>query len=349
MNARPLLVSSDSDLIDDVVRLAAANAVEVHLATDAPAARGSWQHAPLVLVGADAAMSLAGSGLGRRREVVLVCRAPTADDWKHAVVVGAEHVVSLPEGERWLIDRLADSGEAAPRNGPLVAVVGAGGGAGASTFAATAATVAAQRAGRVLLIDADRFGGGLDVALGLESEGGVRWPDLAEARGRLGADALADALPRAGAVHVLAWGRDVAAPVPADVVAAVLDAAIRGFDLVVVDAPRQVDPLVELMLTRADRTVVVAAAHVRSAAAAAALTHTLGGMCARLDLVVRAAPRGVRAEAVADALGLSLAARLPFARRLAHGSGEAGLPIVRDAYGRACQRAVRALVPSRST
>ena len=135
MTARPLLVSNDPDLVDDVVRLAAANAVEVHLATDVAGARSKWQLAPLVLVGGDAAMSLAGSGLGRRREIVLVCREPLPDDWKHAVVVGAEHVVSLPEGERWLIDRLADTGEGTPRNGTVMAVVGAGGGSGASTFA----------------------------------------------------------------------------------------------------------------------------------------------------------------------------------------------------------------------
>ena len=49
--ARPLLVSNDADLIDDVLRLAAANGVEVHLAADAEGARSRWQLAPLVIVG----------------------------------------------------------------------------------------------------------------------------------------------------------------------------------------------------------------------------------------------------------------------------------------------------------
>ena len=48
---RPLLVSGDPELIDDVLRLAAANGVEVHLATDAEAARSHWALAPMVLVG----------------------------------------------------------------------------------------------------------------------------------------------------------------------------------------------------------------------------------------------------------------------------------------------------------
>lgn len=346
MSARPLLVSHDADLIDDVVRLAAANAVEVHLATDPAAARGMWQLAPLVLVGGDAAMSLAGSGLGRRREVVLVCREPTADDWKHAVVVGAEHVVSLPEGERWLIDRIADTGEAAPRNGSLLAVLGASGGAGASTFATTAA--AGGRDGRVLLVDADPFGGGLDVLLGMESVPGARWPDLAHARGRLGAEALADALPHSGRLHVLTWGREPRPALADDVVAAVLDAATRGFDLVVADLPRHLDAMTELTLTRADCAAVVTAGRVRATTAAAMLAREVGQRCARVELVVRSVPHGVRPEAVAEALELPLAGVLPHTRRLAAGPGEARAPSTRDAYGRACARTLAALVPSRS-
>ena len=183
---RPLLVSADTELIDDVLRLAAANGVEVHLATDAESARSRWQLAPLVLVGGDVATTVAGAGMGRRRAVVLVSRRPTADDWQSAVALGAEHVVSLPDGERWLIDRIADTGEGVPRDGAVVAVVGAGGGAGASTFAATLAVAAASRSLRVLLVDGDRSGGGLDVLLGMEDATGIRWPDLVEARGRLG-------------------------------------------------------------------------------------------------------------------------------------------------------------------
>ncbi len=346
MSARPLLVSTDTELIDDIVRLAAANAVEVHLATDAAQARSRWQVAPLVLVGGDAAMALAGSGLGRRREVVLVSRTPTAEDWKHAVVVGAEHVVSLPEGERWLIDRLADTGEGAPRNGPVVAVVGAGGGSGASTFAATLAAVATTRNLRVLLVDTDTRSGGLDVLIGVEDEPGPRWRDLAQSRGRLAAQALADSLPARGDLHVLAWGREPGPPPSPDVVAAVLDAASRGFDLVVVDVGRHLDATAELVLTRAEQVALVTAGRVRTAAGAALLATDLGALCARVGLVVRAVPRGVDIDAVADALGLPVLGSLPHARRLAAGSEEGRVPPTRDAYGRACARALDALVPA---
>ena len=153
--ARPLLVSGDPDLIDDVLRLAAANGVEVHLATDAEAARSRWVLAPLVLVGADAAACAGGrAAAAATRRRAGQPQSPTPDDWQRAVSLGAEHVVRLPDAERWLIDRLADSGEGSPRDGAVVAVVGAGGGAGASTFAAGLALAAAARSLRVLLVDA---------------------------------------------------------------------------------------------------------------------------------------------------------------------------------------------------
>ena len=266
---RPLLVSNDADLIDDVLRLAAANGVEVHLATDAEGARGRWQLAALVLVGSDAAGLLSGAGLGRRRDVVLVSRTPTPEDWQRAVTLGAEHVVSLPDGERWLIDRLADSGEGVTRDGHVVTVVGCGGGAGASTFASTIALAAAARSLRVLLVDLDSLGGGLDVLLGIEAVVGIRWGELVDTRGRLGATALHQALPHLSGVSVLSCGRAGPATIDAEVFAAVLDAGVRGFDLVVIDAPRQLDAATELALARADRTVVVAPNRVRATAAVA--------------------------------------------------------------------------------
>ena len=273
--ARPLLVSGDPDLIDDVLRLAAANGVEVHLATDAESARSHWVLAPLVLIGADAAVRLAAAQLPRRRDVVLVAQSPTPDDWQRAVSLGAEHVVSLPDAERWLIDRLADSGEGSSREGAVVAVVGAGGGAGASTFAAGLAMAAAARSLRVLLVDADPVGGGLDVLLGVEDAAGVRWADLADTRGRLSAASLEQALPHVGGVTVLSAGREGSTALAPESLAAVLDAGQRGFDLVVVDLPRQLDPAGETVLARADEALLVCVTRVRSTAAAARVAATL--------------------------------------------------------------------------
>jgi secretion/DNA translocation related CpaE-like protein len=123
----------------------------------------------------------------RRRDVVLIAREPSPECWQNAVALGAEHVVSLPEAERWLIDRLADTEEGPTRNGRIVGVMGAGAGAGASTFAVTLALGAAARSLRVLLVDGDPLAGGLELLLGMEDMPGIRWDDLADSRGRLGA------------------------------------------------------------------------------------------------------------------------------------------------------------------
>jgi secretion/DNA translocation related CpaE-like protein len=344
---RPLLVSSDADLIDDVLRLAAANGVEVHLATETDAARGRWQLAPLVLVGSDAAAALAGAGMGRRRDVVLVSRSPSPDDWQWAVAIGAEHVVSIPDGERWLIDRLADSGEGSSRDGTVIAIVGGSGGAGASTFAATLALAAASRSQRVLLVDGDPLGGGLDIVLGIEETHGVRWADLLEARGRLGASALDQALPHVSGVTVLSWGRGGPTTLPVDVVASVVDAGVRGYDLVVADLSRHLDPSAELLLSRADRTLVLGLNRVRSVAAAARLSAQLETRCRGVGLVLRTESRGVHEEAVVAALSVPILGRLPTVRGVATRADEGEPPSLRDAYGRATLAAWGALESGR--
>lgn len=340
---RPLLVSNDADLIDDVLRLAAANGVEVHLATDVEGARSRWQLAPLVIVGADAAAQVAAARMARRRDVVLVTRDQPPDVWQLAVALGAENVVCLPEADRWLIDRLADSGEGPVRDGRIVAVMGCGAGAGASTFAVTLAIAAAAKSLRVLLVDADPLGGGLDVLLGLEDAGGVRWPDLVETRGRLGSRSLADALPHTDGVAVISWGREGPRGASPEAMSAVLDAGVRGHDIVIVDLPRQLDPVTELVTSRADETVLVATNRVRSAAAAARITGVLDGRCGSLGIVLRSDPRGVLDDAVLAALPVPVIARLPVAAGLAGRADDGRPPGLKDAYGKACMAALHTL------
>lgn len=340
---RPLLVSADSDLIDDVVRLAAANGVEVHLAGDIESARGRWQLAPLVVLGEDLMEAVSRARMARRRDVVIVARDPSDGTWQSAVDVGAEHVVCLPDAERWLIDRLADSAEGPPRDGQVVAIVGAGGGAGSSTFAATLAVVAASRSLRTMLVDADPTGGGLDVTLGIEDVAGIRWPDLLESRGRISADTLAGALPSAQGVDVLSWGRTGPVAVPPESVSAVIDAGRRGYDVLIVDVPRHIGPVTELVLSRADVTLLVVTNHVRSAAAAVRLAGVLEGRCSALSLVLRSDPRGVADDVVLSAIDLPLVGHLPAVASLGARADEGEPPSTRDAYARACLSVLRAV------
>ena len=335
--ARPLLVSNDPDLIDDVLRLAAANGIEVHLATDAESARSRWAVAPLVLVGADLGAGTARVRPPRRRDVVLVTRAPSPEDWQAAVGIGAEHVVALPDGERWLVDRLADCGEGIARDGTVVAVMSAGAGAGASTLASTLALAGAYRSMRVLLVDADPWGGGLDVLLGIEDAPGSRWADLAETRGRLSAATLEQALPHVSGVSLLSWGREGSATPAPEAYASILDAGARGFDLVIVDLPARIDEIAEAVVGRAHHTLLVAATRVRSAVAAARLSSALLARTATVGVVLRDDPRGISEEAVVAALSAPLLGRIPHHTALAMRADEGEPPSLRDAYGRACQ------------
>ena len=331
---RPLLISSHPDLVDEVARLAAAHGRDVHVAPDVTAAREWWSAAPLVIVGHDQAARLAG--LPRRRDVVLVAAHDGDASWRLAVDVGAEHVVTLPEGERWLVDRLADAGEGPARDGRLLAVLGAGGGSGASTFAATTALVAHHSGLRTLLVDADPSAGGLDILLGIEAVPGARWPDLFASRGRISADVLAAALPSAGGVPVLSWGRDGSPRVPDDALSAVLAAGRRGFDLVVIDTAPPPAAMAEEVLARASEAVVVACDRMRPIASALRLQAMLTGRCPTL-IAVRA--RGRLDDAIVDLL--PDAVRLPSPSAVAARAERGDLPALGDAYARACRALLR--------
>ena len=93
------------------------------------------------------------------------------------------------------------------RNGsPLaqvIVVVGARGGAGASSLAVALAHSSAQEGKRTVLLDADELGGGIDLVLGAEGHRGVRWSELAAVDGELPSQALFDALAVHRGVHFL--------------------------------------------------------------------------------------------------------------------------------------------------
>lgn len=115
---------------------------------------------------------------------------------------------------------------------PLVVVLGASGGLGASTWAATLAWRLSLHLGECVLVDGDVRGGGLDMTCGTEHVPGLRWPDLARLRGPASCARLLAALP-CGEVPVLsAGGRGE--PVPDSAVHDVVE-SLRGVVPVVVD------------------------------------------------------------------------------------------------------------------
>ncbi|BET48649.1 septum formation initiator [Kitasatospora aureofaciens] len=329
----PLIVTEDTELLDDLLRLCAAAGAtpEVHHSVPVPrpspptaptgtatspvppgsGRRTGWETAPLVLVGDDAARRMRGAV--RRRGVVLVGR--DQDDsgiWQRAVEIGADHVLMLPDGEQWLVDRIADVAEGVGRPALTVGVIGGRGGAGASTLACALAVTSAREGLRSLLVDADPMGGGLDVLLGGETADGLRWPAFAASRGRVGGGALEESLPELHSLRVLSWDRGDCVAVPAPAVRAVLAAARRRGGTVVVDLPRRVDDGVAEALAQLDIGILVVPAELRAVAAAGRVAAAVGMVLRDLRVAVRGPyASGLDDREVARLLGLPLVGEVP--------------------------------------
>ncbi|MGI5211579.1 septum site-determining protein Ssd [Plantactinospora sp. CA-290183] len=305
-------MTSDNQLLDELLRLAAAGGTEVEVATDPAAARSRWAAAPLVLVGTDQAQPCLRARLPRRPRVVLVGHAEPGDPgWELAELIGAEHVAMLPAAEPWLVDRFADSSAGGSSPARVVAVIGGRGGAGASVLAGGLAVTAARLGLRTLLVDADPLGGGLDLVLGWEQLEGLRWPALTEADGRVDPPALVRALPSRGDLVMLSWDRGDLLALPTEAMATTMDAGRRGRDIVVVDLPRHLDDASVLALQAADQAFVLVPAELRATAAAARVAAVAAMHCVNLSVIVRGpAPGRLKAREVARALDLPLVGTL---------------------------------------
>jgi secretion/DNA translocation related CpaE-like protein len=307
----PLVVTSDADLLDDLLRLAAAGGSEVEVAPDPAAARPRFAAARLVVVGVDQLEPCLRARLPRRARLVVVGRGELPDEtWVLANRLGVMNVAALPEAEAWLVDRFAERLDAAT-GGRVLAVIGGRGGAGASILAGGLAVTSVKAGHRTLLVDGDPLGGGLDLLLGWENIEGVRWPALADAEGRVDPPALLEALPHRGDLVVLSFDREQMPAVPTEAMAATLDAGRRGRDVIVADLPRHLDDAAALALQTADRTVLIVPAELRATAAAVRVARAVRLHCEDVTVVVRGpAPGKLRARDVAKALGLPLAGSL---------------------------------------
>ena len=343
--ARPLVISTDEYLLDDLLRLLAAAGTEPELATGGPALRRAHRHAPLVLVGAEAVGSAAVRSLPRRPGVVVVAtRELPPEEWAGAVEIGAERVALLPGDESWLLSRAAAAVRSPVDRGWLLAVGGSCGGAGASTVATAVALSAAPG---VVLVDADPWAAGLDLLLGAERAEGLRWPELTGLRGRVSGDALLAALPEVAGVHVLAASRSAVVPVPDEALVAVVDGLRSGGCPVVVDVPRTGNGSdgAASVLAAADLAVLVVPARLRAATAARLLVGSPGSPWSDAQLVVAGLPGGLSAREVADVVGRPVLAELGHDRSVVP-RGERGEPpsvSPRSPLGRVARRVLGAV------
>lgn len=192
------------------------------------------------------------------------------------------------------------------RRATVVGVVGAGGGVGASTFAALLAR-RLSRSTATALVDLDPAAAGLDVVVGAEDLDGARWPDLRGAAGDVrGADVLA-LLPRWGACAVLSADRTRPEPVDPGVRVDVLHALAGAVGALVLDLGRGAVVEGDTPLPACDAVVVVARPDLRCVAGVLALRPRLLASGALCGLVVRAGgPAGLGATDLADATGLDV-------------------------------------------
>lgn len=309
----PMLITSDAELAEEALRLAAVAGCELDRGGDL--ASVDLARAPIVLLDRSAVPAEPPPGLPRRRWALLHRGPPDAQLWRTAFELGAELTIELPAHGDVLVDLLAEviDGGAA-RSGRVLAVLGGRGGAGASVLAAAVATTAARRGDETLLLDCDPLGGGLDLVLGTEAVRGLRWSGLSVSGGRVAAGALNQALPRSelgsGVLSSLSCDRDAeSSGLTADAVRAVIGAGRRSGQTVVCDLPRDLPDAASAALRQADLVLVVVPAEVRGCAAAARLVAGASGITppgAMFAVVRGPAPAGLAVADVARAVGLDV-------------------------------------------
>ncbi|HEY3896745.1 MAG TPA: septum site-determining protein Ssd, partial [Pseudonocardiaceae bacterium] len=312
---RPMIMMTPGALADEIARLAAAAGCEPYRITDPGMAREQWDSAPLVLLDINTATAVAQAGLPRRDGVVIVSADGDPEAWRYAVAVGAQQVAVLPEAEGWLVGALADAAESPAEPGRVLAVLGGRGGAGASVLAAAVAVSVVGSGRQAMLVDCDALGGGLDLALGAEEIGGLRWSGLALGGGRVPAATLHAALPAPrlggrGGLTVLSCDRDGPGP-DGIAVRTVCGAGRRVGNAVICDVPRHPCEPGEAALQAADLAVLVVPAEVRACAAAATVAARVLRHGVRLGLVVRGpAPGGITSRDIGRALELPVLASM---------------------------------------
>jgi secretion/DNA translocation related CpaE-like protein len=314
-----LLVTGFDFLQGEVERIVAAAGGLLRVVADASEAAPYWDSAAAVLVGSD----IREVPPRRRAPAVLVGLSGEGDSlWHLGAAMGAQRVAVLPDAAAWLAEYLSRS--RSPEAGGLVlGVTGGCGGAGATTAGIWIAQAAAGLGARVLLVDADPWGGGLELALAAEESPGLRWPDLADASGSIDPGQLAEALPVAGGFSFLSWpgSRERPPAVDAATVGGVLDAARRGYELVIVDIGRSVEPL-RTFAWDCDRLLVVVPALLKAAVASARLLQELPPVDSAL--VIRGkAGAALDGTLIAESVGLPLHGIMPEVRGTA-GAAELG-------------------------
>ena len=305
-STRPLVVTTDGTLLDEILGVAGAAGVAVDVAVDITAAGPQWTSAPLVLIGGDLVATLLDRPPAHRPGVLAVSLGEPPEAYRiPALMASVEDVVVLPAAEQTLSARLAETSEP-DRSALTIAVMPGRGGAGASTLATGLALATAGRGEPAWLLDLDPLGGGIDAVLGAELTPGVRWCDLGDTAGRVSMRALRDAAPAVLGVAIVSCDSRTSEGPEAAAAGSVLTAARRGGGVVILDLPRHATPARQAVLTLVDRLLVLVPADVRAVLAARQAITALERTAARIELVVRPVAGGLPPVEVSRAMDLPL-------------------------------------------
>ncbi|MFC8041136.1 septum site-determining protein Ssd [Paenarthrobacter sp. NPDC057355] len=311
-----LLVSADPYLQEEAKRIVAAAGGTLRTAVSVAEAAHGWDGADVVLVGSD----IRELPPRRRAPSVLLGKGGDGEGlWRLATALGAERVAVLPEAAAWLAEHLTMSGSPDP-GGTMTGIVGGCGGAGASTAAIWLAQAAASQGVSTLLIDGDPWGGGLELAVTDEPVPGLRWPDFQESRGSIDPAQFRDSLPAAGGFRYLSWPgtREPVQTPDAAAVVAIMDAARRGFELIIVDLGRSGEGVGRLSWD-CDNLLLLTTGHLRSAVASGRILDELPPVDIRL-LVRGSNASPVQPAFIAESLGIPLVGVVPEVRGVGAGT-----------------------------
>lgn len=348
-----LLVTADSRIINIVRAIVDPLGIDVRVVESPLISREIWDSSEFVLVGSDLAGECVENLAPRRAHLIVVhvneqseigvLAQPNfeRDIWRHAVALGAENVLELPAASFWLVDALSSFVAPEPINGfkgsNVISVIGGSGGAGASTFAVNLAAIARTQGMSSVVIDLDQFGGGIDLILGAEEITGTRWPDIDPGAGRIAEDTLSAALPKVNGVSFLSQSRTASGAVTTEVVAAVVDAARRAFDLVVLDLPREHSECNDLLIGQSLVTCVITRNHVRSIAASISVSQLVRKLGQQTRFVLISDSKGLGLPDVCGALGDPGLTEIAFMPAMTTRADEGDPPGINSGYRDVCQ------------
>lgn len=325
-----LLCARDTATVEAVQISAAALDVPLRTTAEPAEIAAKWGGAALRLVGVEVAARWSVAAPG---EAFLVGTDP--GELARCSALLRLPVIALPDTAGALAAALRHAGRRRPGRAQSLALLSASGGVGVSTLAVALALAAARSGRRAVAVDLAGGGGGLDLVLGAESEPGLRWGDLATARGGVGP--LYDGLPGRAGASVVASSRD-GGPPDEIAVSTVLDALSDEVDLLTLDCGSGPSPVA------VDALLMMISADVRGVAAARMLAESQAAL--PTGLILRTARhRSLRPAVVERALGVQVLGVVGESPPVLAAAEQGIPPALGRRYRRQVERLLRRVLP----